>query len=232
MDYSHLGGNGLGAEIADKASSALRPNGPSYNGATESFSLLIAPYAGDQPPSDLQAEASAFFYPPEVVYLQTPAGVNARLRQDVERAIAAARREQARQAQGPLPEPQAFLVNPTDAAVDIVWDEPADSRIDGYEIAWQKKGEADWNQVSLDHTRRHRVADLANGAQYSFRLRAIGMGRQSAWTRVLTCKVGPVKPAGILSNVSSISPQTVFKTLYYINVHVLTTPKKIVKPKE
>jgi hypothetical protein len=231
MDYSHLGGNGLGAEIADKASSALRPNGPSYNGMTESFALLIAPYPGDQPPAELQAEAEAFFYPREAVYLRTPAGVNARLRQDVERSIAVARREQARQAQGPLPAPLAFLVNPTDVAVDVVWDEPADARIDGYELAWQKKGEADWKQATLDHTRRHRVADLANGDQYSFKLRAIGMGRQSDWTSALACKVGPVKPAGILSNVSSIQPQTVFKTLYYINVHLLTTPKKIVRPK-
>ena len=45
-DYSHLGGNGLGAELATPASGALRPNAPSFNGQTLRFSLLLAPYAG------------------------------------------------------------------------------------------------------------------------------------------------------------------------------------------
>ena len=36
---------------------------PSYNGRSESFSLMIAPYAGDEPPEDVRNDAEAFAYP-------------------------------------------------------------------------------------------------------------------------------------------------------------------------
>jgi hypothetical protein len=39
------------------------PPAPSYNGRQETFRLLVAPYAGDQPPKPLQADAEAFAYP-------------------------------------------------------------------------------------------------------------------------------------------------------------------------
>jgi hypothetical protein len=224
MDYSHLGGNGLGGEIAETASSALRPNGPSYNGMTETFSLMLAPYAGDSPPPELQAAAAAFFYPPAVVYLKSPDGLEARLRQDVERLAAGYRREDARRKEGPLPAPLAFLANPTEGAVDLVWDEPEDARIEGYEVEWRENEEGDWHSVQTSLGRRHRVSDLSNGREYIFRLRSLGCGQASDWSEELMVQVGPVKTAGILSNAGNVSFKTVMKTLHYINVHLLTTP--------
>lgn len=224
MDYSHMGGSGLGAEIAETASSSLRPNGPSYNGMSERFSLLLAPYAGDEPPESLRADARAFFYPSAVVYLKTPDDVPARLPADVEKLIAATKREQARQAAGPLPAPLAFLANPTDSAVDLVWDEPNDARIDGYEIQWRESGESEWNTVNIGPARRHRIEPLNNDAKYDFRTRSIGMGLLSDWTAPQVCEVGPVKAAGILSNASGMSFKTIMKFLYAIDVHLLTTP--------
>lgn len=58
---------GLGRWIALKMADHLNSLAPSYNGRTESFSLLIAPYAGDQPPEDVRNDAEAFAYPYAVV---------------------------------------------------------------------------------------------------------------------------------------------------------------------
>jgi hypothetical protein len=35
----------------------------SYNGRSESFSLMIAPYAGDEPPESIRNDAEAYAYP-------------------------------------------------------------------------------------------------------------------------------------------------------------------------
>ncbi len=67
LDYSHLGGNGNGTVIMQAFSGALQPNGPSFNGETLSFSLLLAPYEGDEPPQELQDLAAAHFYPPGAI---------------------------------------------------------------------------------------------------------------------------------------------------------------------
>jgi hypothetical protein len=224
MDYSHMGGNGLGYDLGVMGSSALRPNGPSYNGRTESFSLLLSPYLGDEPPKSLQAEAMAFFYPPEVVYLKTPSGVSAVLRQDMEQAISRIKNEEAKKATGPLPAPLAFLVNPTESAVDIVWDEPEDARIEGYEIQWRHEDATGWESCEIERDRRHRMDGMTNDRIYQFRMRSKGTGKTSGWTETLACRVGPVETAGILSMASDASLKTVMKTLFYINVHLLTTP--------
>jgi len=55
LDYSHLGGSGVGAALLQAFGGQLNPNGPSFNGQTLRFSLLLAPYAGDEPPAALQA---------------------------------------------------------------------------------------------------------------------------------------------------------------------------------
>ena len=63
------------------------------------------------------------------------------------RADGVARRlEIARERTGPPPVPLAFLANPSDGAVDLVWDEPEDARLSGYEIQWRREGEADWSR--------------------------------------------------------------------------------------
>lgn len=54
---------GLGRLAALAAGETLRSLAPSYNGRAETFTLMLAPYAGDAPPEDVQADAEAFAYP-------------------------------------------------------------------------------------------------------------------------------------------------------------------------
>jgi hypothetical protein len=54
---------GLGRAAAVHMAETLRPWAPSYNGQTETFRLMIAPYAGDAPPEQVQNDAAAFSYP-------------------------------------------------------------------------------------------------------------------------------------------------------------------------
>lgn len=69
---------GLGNLIAASFGAAdhIQPYAPSYNGRTLEFSLLIAPYEGDEPPEELQANAEAFADPylllPDECYLDIP----------------------------------------------------------------------------------------------------------------------------------------------------------------
>jgi hypothetical protein len=54
---------GLGKLIASMVAESLDPFAPSYNGQSEEFSQLIAPYAGDEPPEQIRNDAEAFAYP-------------------------------------------------------------------------------------------------------------------------------------------------------------------------
>lgn len=54
---------GLGKLIATMLGESLNPLAPSYNGQSEEFSQLIAPYAGDEPPEQIRNDAEAFAYP-------------------------------------------------------------------------------------------------------------------------------------------------------------------------
>ncbi|MBU2512644.1 hypothetical protein KJ966_15010 [bacterium] len=54
---------GLGKAAAFMTFNHLDPFAPSYNGKKQSFSLMIAPYEGDEPPSEIQNDALAFAYP-------------------------------------------------------------------------------------------------------------------------------------------------------------------------
>jgi hypothetical protein len=54
---------GLGRWIAMKFADTCDPHAPSYGGREEAFSQLIAPYAGDAPPDEMQRDAEAFSYP-------------------------------------------------------------------------------------------------------------------------------------------------------------------------
>ncbi len=224
MDYSHLGGNGIGSELAALKGAQFRPNGPSYNGRTERFSLLIAPYAGDSPPEELQAAARAFFYPPAVVYTQTPPGIDARLPIDIKRLVEGAQLEAARARTGPLGSPSAFLVNPTDRAVHVVWDEPQDARVDGYEIEWRRADERTWQHVRSGRGRRQEIDQLHNGEQYEFRLRAVGAGEiTSVWTPPLICTVGPVPAPPLTTELRDLSPWLIARLLFHSLGHALTT---------
>lgn len=54
---------GLGKIIGEVMGESLAPLAPSYNGESEEFSQLIAPYAGDEPPEQIRNDAEAFAYP-------------------------------------------------------------------------------------------------------------------------------------------------------------------------
>ena len=56
-------GLGRGVAIHLSASDHIAPYAPSYNGKTQTFTLMLAPYAGDCPPEEVQADAAAFSYP-------------------------------------------------------------------------------------------------------------------------------------------------------------------------
>ena len=58
---------GLGKLIAGIMADSLDSSAPSYNGRSESFSLMIAPYLGDEPPEEIENDAEAFAYPYAVV---------------------------------------------------------------------------------------------------------------------------------------------------------------------
>lgn len=58
---------GFGRLVALQTADSLDSVAASYGGRTEEFGLLVAPYAGDAPPTDLQADAEAFAYPYAVV---------------------------------------------------------------------------------------------------------------------------------------------------------------------
>lgn len=60
---------GLGKLMAVtfSASDHIKPYAPSYNGRTQEFRLLIAPYRGDEPPEAARYAAEAFAYPPAVL---------------------------------------------------------------------------------------------------------------------------------------------------------------------
>jgi len=220
LDYSHMGGNGVGTELARLGSAALKPNGPSFNGQVERFSLLLAPYAGNEPPSTLQDDAEAFFYPCGVVYLRTPPGVEAVLPDELHDLIAARKKEQRMMSTAVLPPPTAFLANASDAAADLVWDPPADERIAGYELRWRRAGEEQWRARTIPAGHRVHIPGLENGAHYTFQLRAVGQGRESAWTEPVQCVPGPeLKRGSALTFLKGVSPPTLLRLVYYSLLH-------------
>jgi hypothetical protein len=229
LDYSHLGGNGVGTELAIAGSSALKPNGPSFNGQSERFSLLLAPYAGDEPPPALQTDAATFFYPFGVIYLKTPSGIEAVVPEDMRRLIADQEREARLMSTAPLPPPTAFLANPSDEAVDLVWDPPRDERVTGYEVRWRKAETGEWQTEKIAPANRWHLPNLENGRSYVFQIRALGQDRESEWTQETTCVPGPVKPASLLSAASSASPWTMLRLIYYGLVHGWTVLRGYVR---
>jgi hypothetical protein len=190
--YAHLGATGLGADFLKAFSGFLKPNGPSYNGQTLHFSLLVAPYTGDEPPGDLQAAAAAHFYPPEIVFHAAPAGIEALLPADIHRAVEDGLRRAAVAAVGSLPAPTAFLANPSHAQVDLVWDEPRDLPLTGYEVAWRTAEASEWQTASIPPTNRWQAVGLEDSQEYRFRLRAICGEVRSDWTPERSCLPGAV----------------------------------------
>jgi hypothetical protein len=77
--HYEIADTGLGNLLATRfsASDHIKSYAPSYNGRTQEFSLLIAPYCGDAPPEAARYAAEAFAYPYLVLadeqYITAPA---------------------------------------------------------------------------------------------------------------------------------------------------------------
>ena len=126
----------------------------------------------------------------------------------------------------PLPLPTAFLANPSDSSVDLVWDPPRDERVTGYEIRWQHAERAQdtkWQTEKIGNANRFHIPDLKNDQIYLFQMRALAQGRESDWTPQSPCSPGPVKKVSLLSAASGASPAAILKVVYYGIVHALTT---------
>jgi hypothetical protein len=204
LDYSHLGGNGNGAVVMQALSGALQPNGPSFNGETLRFSLLLAPYTGDEPPAALQAAAAAHFYPPGAIVHAAPAGVQAVTAGEIEDQIRAEQAHAALESGLPLDPPTAFLVNPSHNAADVVWDAPRAGPVTGYEVAWRAAEQPEWQAAKIGPLTRWRLDGLADGQELRFKMRALRQDSCSAWTEELPCTPGAVTDSaagGMLSTV-------------------------------
>jgi len=195
--YSHLGASGLGEDFLKAFSGFLKPNGPSFNGQTLRFSLLLVPYAGDEPSVSLQAEAAAHFYPPAVVFHATPPGVEALLPKDIRTAVDAALRRAAIREVETVPVPLAFLVNPSHNQVDLVWEPPRDVPVTGYEVAWRASGEKEWHATVIQPANRWQILGLEDGQEYQFKMRTACGQRHSDWTGEQACVPGAVTVTGV-----------------------------------
>jgi hypothetical protein len=196
-DYSHLGAKGIGADFLKAFSGFLKPNGPSYNGQTLSFALMLAPYEGDEPSADLQAGAAAHFYPPGIVFHSSPAGVDALLPADIRTRTKNDLRRAAVAAAETVPAPTAFLANPTHGQADLVWDPPRDIPVTGYEVAWRESRETEWRQEPVQPSNRWQVTGLEDGREYVFKIRAACGSQLSDWTQEQGCTPGDVTVSGL-----------------------------------
>jgi len=65
--FSHLiEGSGFAAELVRIVGSQHRPTAPSYNGSQVKFSMMVAPYAGDEPSDQLKNDADLYSIPPMI----------------------------------------------------------------------------------------------------------------------------------------------------------------------
>jgi hypothetical protein len=224
LDYSHMGGTGIGTEFTNLGSNALRSNGPSYNGESERFALLLAPYAGDEPPAPIQLDAEAFYRPPAVLYTKTLAS-GVRVPADVLAIVTAGRLERARQEEGALPELRSFLVNASEGAAVVVWDDPGDPRVERYELEWRPSDSETASTVTFPApARRHRLEGLEDGRLHTFRLRALGPGDPGPWTEPREIAPGPVPEQDMVGEAAGASPWLMLRTFGWGLVHWLTTP--------
>ncbi|MFX0070081.1 MAG: hypothetical protein ACFFAO_03235 [Candidatus Hermodarchaeota archaeon] len=60
-------GTGHGQDLIKNAFTTYRSTGPTYNGKSLNFELIIAPYLGDEPPEEIQSFANHFSFPPLIL---------------------------------------------------------------------------------------------------------------------------------------------------------------------
>jgi len=68
-DARRTGGLGIGETLTMLLGAQFHPTGPAYAGSNTQLSLILLPYAGDQPPIEEQELAEAYSYPPGYVAL-------------------------------------------------------------------------------------------------------------------------------------------------------------------
>jgi len=78
LHYWH-DGTGHAQEIVPATSSTYRSTGPSFNGKTVAFELILVPYQGDAPPDEAQSLANHFAFPP-LALMEEPGAERAMLR--------------------------------------------------------------------------------------------------------------------------------------------------------
>jgi hypothetical protein len=213
FDYSHLGGNGNGSVIMQAFSGALAPNGPSFNGETLRFSLMLAPYAGDEPPQELQNAAAAHFYPHGVIVHSALPEMSAVTVGDIEKIISDEKRCAALESNVPLTPPTAFLANPSAGAVDLVWDAPRDEVVTGYEIVWKSAADAEWGMLKIDPLTRWRMDGLEDGKPLQFKIRSLRGAACSDWTTEQTCTPGAVTDSSVTSMLGRIPLWTLARVI-------------------
>ena len=214
FDYSHLGGNGNGTVIMQTFSGALQPNGPSFNGETLRFSLMLAPYSGDEPPQELQNAAAANFYTPGVIVHSALPEINAVTIGDIERFIDSEKQRAMLEANTLLTPPTAFLVNPSANAVDLVWDAPRDRLVTGYEIGWRYANEVEWKSLRIDPLTRWHMDGLEDGKSILFKIRSLRGETCSAWTDEQTSSPGAVTDSSVTSMLGRIPLWTMAKIIF------------------
>lgn len=214
FDYSHLGGNGDGTVIMQAFSGALQPNGPSFNGENLRFSLMIAPYSGDEPPQSIQNDAAAHFCPPGVIVHSALPDMKAVTVVDIERFVRSEMQRGAANKNAPLNPPGAFLVNPSSGAVDLVWDEPRQGWVTGYEIQWKYAADADWQGVKIAPLTRWHMDGLENGRLMKFRIRSLRNEKRSDWTTEQRCTPRAVTGSSVLSMMRRIPLWTMTKIVF------------------
>jgi hypothetical protein len=196
LDYHHLGSSGIGGDFLKAFTGFMHPNGPSYNGQQLRFTLLIAPYSGDEPPPDLQAAAAAYFYPPAALFHSVPPGMDFLLAEDIQHLAEQLRYQEEIKTVAQVPTPTSFLANPSAGQVDLVWDGCPRLPITGYELAWRAQDEQAWQKIILGDAHRYQVAGLVDGRTYRFKLRAICGERRSEWTSEAACIPAAAVPRG------------------------------------
>jgi hypothetical protein len=213
LDYSHLGGNGNGTAIMQAFSGALQPNGPSFNGETLRFSLMLAPYKGDEPPQQLQNDAASHFYSPGVIVHSALSEMNAVTVRDIERFIVSEKQRRDSHTDTPLHPPTAFLANPSARAVDLVWDPPREGHVTGYEIEWRMGKENEWHALRTDPLTRVHLDGLENGRLMRFRIRSMRGDAFSAWSGEQICTTGAVTDSSVVSMLTRVPFWTMTRIL-------------------
>ncbi len=211
LDYSHLGGNGNGTVIMQAFSGALQPNGPSFNGETLRFSLMLAPYEGDEPPQDLQNLAAAHFYSPGAIVHSALPEMNAVTARDLEHFISSEKDRAALQTETPPGPPAAILANPSSHAVDLVWDPPLDELITEYEIQWKPAIETEWHSTNIEPCTRWHLNGLEDNKPVLLKIRSVRGKQYSAWSAEQSCTPGAVTDSSVTSMLGRIPLWTLAK---------------------